>query len=79
MPRLLPNEKFDHVFAIVRVDQYSIPTPHSDAIVITKILWSQEDAEKEVARLNKLKSGKNSEYFWQVTRLERQPAALEKN
>ncbi len=79
MSRLLPNSKFDHVFAVIRVDKYSIPVQPSDAIIVTKILWSQKDAEKEVARLNQLNSGKNCEYFWQVTRLERQTAALEKD
>lgn len=72
MAQLSPNLKYDHAFAIIRIDSFH----HHDAapevtINVKKVVRSQEFAELEVARLNALKSGKGSRYFWQVTRLER--------
>jgi hypothetical protein len=72
MPELSPNRRYDHVFAIIRVDTFEQPgaTP-PEAITITKAVWSREAAEAEVSRLNHLNKDKGATYFWRVTRLER--------
>jgi hypothetical protein len=67
-----PNAKYDHVYAILRVDMANPPeAPAEEAIYVIKVVRSQETAENEVRRLNKLNEAKNYLYFWQVTRLER--------
>jgi hypothetical protein len=61
-----------HVYAIVRIDGF-LADLYSDVeplITIKKIVWSQEEAEEEVERLNRLNEKKNCKYFWKLTRLE---------
>ncbi len=56
------------VYAVVRVDDYPSGTLES-CITIKEIVWSLEEAETEVARLNELNRSKGCRYFWQSTRL----------
>lgn len=69
---LQPNLKFDHAYAIVRVDQ-----PHhkevrpDESITVVKVVHSEATAKAEVARLTALNGAKGSRYFWQITRIER--------
>jgi hypothetical protein len=74
----LPNAKYDHVYAILRADAAgaSPATSIKDVVVVKKIVRSQEEAEREVARLNQLNAGKGCEYFYQVTRLEGERAEV---
>jgi hypothetical protein len=64
-------------FAVIRLD-YDLrdlsssggATPQASMTVTVKeVLLSQERAEVEVERLNKLNSEKGCRYFWQYTRL----------
>ncbi len=72
MSRWNPNLKYDHVFAIVRVDSfYKIEVSPETAITVQKVVWDQETAEAEAARLNDLNKDKGCMYFWTITRLER--------
>ena len=68
------NSKYEHVFAVIRVEDY--PDVEQDEIedvfTITKILRRQDDAEREVERLNNLNRDQSTKYFWQITRLERE-------
>ncbi|MDP9351784.1 MAG: hypothetical protein M3P51_09640 [Chloroflexota bacterium] len=69
-----PNQRYDHAFAIIRVDTFhdlSVATDLRDAITVKAIVNSEERAQAEVERLNALNEDKGSVYFWQVTRLER--------
>ena len=68
-----PNAKYDHVYAIIRVDQAPSPSarPANDLIFVTKVVHSQEAAQREVQRLNRLNGSKGCEYYYQITRLER--------
>jgi hypothetical protein len=72
----LPNAKYEHVYAILRADEPTASpiTAIKDAVVVKKVVRSQEEAEREVARLNRLNAGKGCEYFYQVTRFEAEPA-----
>jgi hypothetical protein len=59
-----------HGYAIVRLDNFHRPeVPIQDTINIVRVVWSQEEAEKEVARLNELNGDKGCMYFWQLTRV----------
>jgi len=60
---MLKNTKYDHAFAIVRVDKAP------DDIVVKKVVWDADEAKKEVDRLNKI--NKNCLYFYQITRVEK--------
>jgi hypothetical protein len=67
-----PNAKHDHVFAIVRIDTFhDASVPPEVAVTVKNVVWTQEDAEREVARLNRLNASKGSVYFSKMTRLER--------
>jgi hypothetical protein len=56
------------VYAIVRIDDNPSETVEN-CITIKEIVWSLEEAETEVARLNELNRSKGCRYFWQYTRL----------
>jgi hypothetical protein len=57
--RLKPNLKYDHAFAIVRVDgNIDISEEPSNLIVVNNVVWSENTAESEVARLNQLNADK---------------------
>ncbi len=62
MSRWKPNVRFDHAFAIVRVDGFQrnldFETALDSTITVRKIVWDQETAESEVARLNRLNKDK---------------------
>ncbi len=69
---LKPNKKFDHVFAIVRVDTFhELDVPFEKTVTVKKVVWTEKIAEQEVERLNKLNASVGAVYFWQLTRLER--------
>lgn len=73
MSKLKPNAKYDHAYAIVRIDGnkevYTIGNKEytNPGVTVTKILWNFEIAEKEVERLNQ---GLNR-YILQITRVEK--------
>ena len=77
-----PNLKFDHAFAIVRLDTGHDPSmtwgdiltdeqSYSHLVTIKEVVWDAGVAEAEVKRLNQLNSAKGSVYFFQVTRIQR--------
>jgi hypothetical protein len=70
-----PNAKYDHVYAIIRLDEFLAgAAPDKNLVTVKKVVRSQEEAEREVHRLNKLNADKGCQYFYQITRLEREPA-----
>jgi hypothetical protein len=69
---LKPNPRFDHAYAIVRVDTDAADdVPFNVKITVKKIVADADVAEAEVKRLNELNPGKGCTYFYQVTRLEK--------
>jgi hypothetical protein len=70
-----PNAKYDHVYAIIRLDRDAATggIPDRNLIMVKKVVRSKEVAEQEVARLNRLNADKGCEYYYQITRLEREP------
>jgi hypothetical protein len=71
MPEFAENLKYDHAFVVVRVDEFLEDSPIEVKVSLVKALWSQEDAEVEVKRLNELNADKGCYYYWQVVRIER--------
>ena len=73
-----PNPKYDHAFAIVRIDgfHHDIDLMEEPEVLVTikKVVWSREDAESEVERLNHLKAGSEVVYFWTIARVEKRLA-----
>jgi hypothetical protein len=55
------------VYAIVRLDDSMISL--EEGISVKEVVWSLEEAEAEVARLNELNGSKGSKYFFRTTRL----------
>jgi hypothetical protein len=64
-----PHSRFEHVFAVVRIEGDLVKNGGENAVYVTRIFRRQEDAEQEVARLNELNQHKGCRYFWQLTRL----------
>lgn len=60
-----PNPKFDHAYAIIRLDEGE-PLP-----TVKKVMWDSEAAEKEAKRLNEVNQDKKCLYISQITRVER--------
>jgi hypothetical protein len=67
------SPRFDHVYAIVRVDGFysGLDVPPDHCITVKKIVLDADTAEAEVKRLNVLNAGKNCHYFFQLTRVEK--------
>jgi len=70
-----PNAKYDHIYAIIRLDRDVISGGIIDRnqVMVKKVVLSKEKAEQEVDRLNRLNTDKGCEYYYQITRLEREP------
>jgi hypothetical protein len=67
----------DGAVAIVRVDDYQ--PAGDDRITVKEVVWTVEDAEWEVARLNAVNADKHCHYFWTPTRVwhrEKRPPPL---
>lgn len=55
-------------FAIIRVDEFMLPIARiEESVTVKKIVWSEEEADNEVNRLNDL-NRPGARYFWQCTR-----------
>jgi hypothetical protein len=72
MAQAKPNAKFDHVYAIIRLDKDATAGGLVDRnlVTVTKVVYSEALAEQEVKRLTNLNAGKGCEYFYQITRLD---------
>jgi len=64
MPRKPRGEKIQ-VFAVIRIDRDRLT---EDAVTVTEILPTREQAAEEVERLNTLNEPRGARYFWQTTR-----------
>lgn len=65
------KKQSNHVFAIVRVDNWpGITVEPRNMITVKKIVCDIEIAIAEVDRLNKLNQHESRVYFWQTTRFE---------
>jgi hypothetical protein len=60
----------DPGYAIIRLDLDPIYT-EEDRYTVKRVMWSEEEAVAEVARLNEVNADKNCRYFWQYTRVDR--------
>lgn len=61
--------RFEHAFAIIRLDEFAIPEgPFENCVTVTAIMSDAESAEREVERLNK-QATEGVRYLWQTTRL----------
>jgi hypothetical protein len=76
-PPYPPGPECEHVYAIIRFDFYDdrdIPLCElvpEDRITVKKLVWTTEEAQAEVDRLNRINADKGCVYFWQTTRLTR--------
>lgn len=76
----MPHQHDQHVFAIIRFDTFqAAESPTEDTITVTKIVWDQAVAEREVARMNRINGNKECLYFWQITRLQKPLASNEQD
>jgi hypothetical protein len=60
----------DPGYAIIRLDLDPV-YGDEDRYTVKRVVWSEDEASAEVARLNKVKASKNCRYFWQYTRVDR--------
>ena len=64
-----PHSKFQHVYAVLRIDLPVSCDAPENSVSVVKVLSSKMPAEQEVDRLNKVNSEKHCRYVLQVTRL----------
>ena len=64
-----PHSRFRHAYAIVRIDPPVSETDPGNNISVVKVLISETDAEKELARLNHINANKGCVYLLTPTRL----------
>src|SRR5437016_5662002 len=68
------NKEYEYVYAVIRADEYKgADCPTERRVTVKEIVWDEDEARREVERLNSL--GKEGVvYFWTVTRLLPNPA-----
>lgn len=74
---MTPNSAatYERVFVILRVDAAARRERAPEhAVALLKALWSEAEAEAEVARLNQGNREQENVYCWKATRLERRLA-----
>jgi hypothetical protein len=59
----------DPGYAIIRLDLDM--SAEEDRFTVKRVVWSQDEAAAEVARLNEVNADKDCRYFWQYTRVDR--------
>lgn len=66
-------QQYDQVYVIIRVDtSVSRERAPESAVALLKALWTEAEAEAEVARLNQPNREQGYVYFWKAARLGRQ-------
>jgi hypothetical protein len=65
-----PVKDVDPGYAIIRLDLDPIYA-EEDRYTVKRVMWSEDEAVAEVARLNEVNADKNCPYFWQYTRVDR--------
>ncbi|HEY8237206.1 MAG TPA: hypothetical protein VIF85_11235 [Gaiellaceae bacterium] len=67
-------ENVDPAYAIIRLDLDPVYADE-DRYTVKRIVWSEDEAVAEVARLDEINIDKNCRYFWQYTRVDRRAPA----
>ena len=65
--------KIQHAFAVVRIDDFGKEFSENKVHVV-KVVWTEERANSEVERLNRLNAEKGCHYFSQIVRIEQKNA-----
>ncbi|PRQ02178.1 hypothetical protein ENSA5_26370 [Enhygromyxa salina] len=66
----MARNEHERAFAIVRLDDFQgQEVDLRNRVTVKRIVWSEEEAEREVERLNELHD--DVRYFWQATRVDR--------
>ena len=74
MSRMMkPNPRFDHAWAVVRLDAFSREESRPELVTVVRVFWTLEKATEEAERLNAVNEDKDCRYFATVTRVERKP------
>ena len=64
-----PNQKFSHLYVVVRYDKFQEGSSPETCVTLTKAFNKEEDADQEARRLNDLNGHKESLYFVRVARV----------
>lgn len=64
-----PNARFEHLYVVLRVDDFSQADRVEERISLVSAFRSRDEAEGEVARLNALSRAKDCHYSVILTRL----------
>lgn len=72
----LPNSRYDHAFAVVRIDFPIDDAAPENSFTILKVFFKQSAAEAERERLSKINEGKSCRYLVIITRLEKKVESI---
>lgn len=64
-----PHSKFQHVYAVVRFDFPVDQDRPENSVMVVKVFRSEDAADQEMFRLNKLNAAKGSRYEVRTSRL----------
>ena len=64
-----PHSKFQHVYAVVRVDLPVSPESPENSIAVVKVFSAKIQADEERMRLGQANEDKGCRYHVQITRL----------
>ena len=64
-----PHLRYEHVYALVRIDLPVSEAAPQDTVAVVKVLCSEESARREAARLNQINRDKGCRYFVYTCRL----------
>jgi hypothetical protein len=68
-------ERFEPAYAVVRVDRFrlrdSLPDDPQVYVTVKEVLWTSDEAEAEVERLNRVNADKDCCYWWESVRVRR--------
>ena len=64
-----PHSRYEHVYALVRIDLPVDQTLPENSVAVVKVLCSQDLAQQEAARLNEVNKDKGCLYVIYTSRL----------
>lgn len=65
----------DPAYAVIRLDlNHDESVRTRDSMTVKMVVWTLEEAEAEVKRLNELNGDKGCLYYWQYTRVKQCPS-----
>ena len=64
------HSRYQHVFVVLRADAYDEDGHVSEHVTVKKVVASEEQARREVERLNAINSDKACRYYFEIAQFD---------